>query len=490
MTKRAVQSAAGLPVIRAASFDAGGAGRRMATWRPTRNESLNTAVIREGEVLRDRARDAIRKSPYATNAAASWVANAVGCGIKPSSLHADPEVKNAIHAAWLEWTDEADASGLTDLYGLQAVVARAMFEAGECIVRLRPRRVEDGLSVPLQLQAMDAEHLPLTLNTVTASGNVIRAGIEFNGIGQRVAYHLYRNHPGDFYVGGASAMETVRVPAEQVLHLFQPIRPGQVRGVPHLASVLLKLYELDKFDDATLLKAQMSAMFAGLIRRPDATGAVVNEQQAAESGVGEAALEAGTLQVLMPGEDVTFTDPPNSTGYGEFMKVQLHAVAAGMGVTYEQLTGDLTGVNYSSIRAGLLEFRRKIEQFQHSVLVFQFCRPVFQRWLSDAVLSGRLSLPGFAKDPRPYRAVKWIAPKWEWVDPLKDRKAEELAVDRGFKARSDVIEAEGSDPEETDARIAADKAREAALGLNFDAKTTQTAQPANQQGAAGEEKDQ
>ena len=138
-----------------------------------------------------------------------------------------------------------------------------------------------------------------------------------------------------------------------------------------------------------------------------------------------------------------------------------------MGVPYTNVTGDLRQANYSSLREGKLEFRRRIEQFQHGTLVFQLCRPVWQRWMRDAVLAGALELPGFARDPAPYLAVKWIPPKWDWVDPLKDRKAEIEAIEAGLKSRSDVIESEGYDAEEVDRRIAADHAREEELGLKF-----------------------
>ena len=114
-----------------------------------------------------------------------------------------------------------------------------------------------------------------------------------------------------------------------------------------------------------------------------------------------------------------------------------------------------------------LEFRRRIEQFQHGTLVFQLCRPVWRRWIGDAVLAGALLLPDFAANPAPYLAVKWIPPKWDWVDPLKDRKAEIEAIEAGLKSRSDVIESEGYDAEEVDRRIAADHAREEELGLKF-----------------------
>ena len=99
--------------------------------------------------------------------------------------------------------------------------------------------------------------------------------------------------------------------------------------------------------------------------------------------------------------------------------------------------------------------------------MFQLCRPVWQRWIQDAALAGALDLPAFAHNPAQYLAVKWIPPKWDWVDPLKDRKAEIEAIDAGLNSRSDVIESEGYDAEEVDRRIAADHARKQELGLSF-----------------------
>jgi capsid protein len=94
------------------------------------------------------------------------------------------------------------------------------------------------------------------------------------------------------------------------------------------------------------------------------------------------------------------------------------------------------------------------------------------------VLAGALDVPGFASNPVPYLAVKWIPPKWDWVDPLKDRKAEIEAIEAGLKSRSDVIESEGYDAEEVDRRIAADRAREEELGLRFGKAAAARTEPA------------
>ena len=145
-----------------------------------------------------------------------------------------------------------------------------MLEGGEALVRLRYRRPEDALAVGLQLQVLEPEHLPVTLNTLAESGNVIRAGIEFDRLGRRVAYHLYRSHPEDGLLApmsGTGGMETVRVPADEIVHLFRPLRPGQIRGEPWLARALVKLNELDQYDDAELVRKKTAAMFAGFVTR-------------------------------------------------------------------------------------------------------------------------------------------------------------------------------------------------------------------------------
>jgi lambda family phage portal protein len=151
--------------------------------------------------------------------------------------------------------------------------------------------------------------------------------------------------------------------------------------------------------------------------------------------------------------------------------MQFRAVAAAMGVTYEQLTGDLTQVNYSSIRAGLLEFRRRVEALQHGVIVHQLCRPIWNAWMDQAVLEGSLTLPGYASDAmtrRDYQACKWIPQGWQWVDPLKEADAMKAAIRCGLMSRSEAISANGYDAEDVDREIAADNARADGLGLVLD----------------------
>ncbi|WP_214249409.1 phage portal protein [Wolbachia endosymbiont of Anopheles demeilloni] len=262
--------------------------------------------------------------------------------------------------------------------------------------------------------------------------------------------------------------EEEKVPANDVLHIYRPLRPGQVIGEPWLSSILLKLYELDQYDDAELVRKKTAAMFAGFITRLDPEANILGEGEANEQGVALSGLEPGTMQLLDPGEDIKFSEPSDVGGsYEAFMRQQLRAIAIGTGITYEQLTGDLTGVNYLSIRAGLIEFRRRCAMLQHNIIVFQFCRPVWSRWLELAVLCGELSI-----DEKVVKAakeeVKWIPQGFDWVDPLKDQQAQQMAVRNGFKSLSEVVSEMGYDVEEIDQEIAEDQKRANSFGLCFD----------------------
>ncbi len=461
--------------------EAAGRARRALAWMPG-NPGAVAAMLATSNELRVKSRDLVRRNAWANAGIEAFVANAVGTGIKPQSMAQDETFRVAVQALWRDWTEEADATGQTDFYGLQSLAARAMCEGGECFIRLRPRRPEDRLTVPLQLQLLEAEHLPLTLNTELPSGNVVRSGIEFDAMGRRVAYHLYRSHPEDGRLSpmsGQGGQDTVRVPAAEIMHLYRVLRPGQIRGEPWLARALVKLNELDQYDDAELVRKKTAAMFAGFITRLAPEDNLVGEGLSDADGVALAGLEPGTLQILEPGEDVKFSDPADVGGsYAEFLRTQFRAVAAAIGITYEQLTGDLTGVNYSSIRAGLLEFRRRMEAIQHGVIVHQLCRPVWNAWLDQAVLSGAITAPGFARRRREYAACKWIPQGWQWVDPEKEFKAMLLAIRAGLMSRSEAISAFGMDAEDVDREIAADNTRADALGLIFDSDPRKAAKAA------------
>jgi len=451
--------------LAAGGFDAALGHRRLRGFRPARAH-VNALLQAAGPEMNARARWLVRNNGYAANALESWAANCVGDGVKPSARIADPAAKKRVQDLWLAWTDEADAEGLTDFYGLQRRVAREVFLAGEVFVRFRPRRAEDGLRVPLQLQMLPSEMLPIARNGRDANGNEIRQGIEFDAVGRRVAYHFLRRHPQE--VSGFSAPaqglpgETVRVPASEVLHVIDPVEAGQLRGVSKFAPAIVKLFLLDQYDDAELDRKKVAAMYALFVTSP----APENPLEPAEDDSFEVA--PGQVVRLDPGEDVKVADPADSGGtYEAFQYRTLLQVSAALGIPYPFLTNDMVRGNFSNSRLALMEFRRRVQSWQHSVLVFLMCRPVWERWLDTAVLAGALDLPGYDRDPRPFRAADWLPTRWAWVDPLKDISAEIAEIEAGLKSRTQAVSERGYDVEQLDDEIAAERARAAAMGLDY-----------------------
>jgi lambda family phage portal protein len=138
--------------------------------------------------------------------------------------------------------------------------------------------------VPVQLQLLQSEMLPFEKTETAANGNRIRCGIEFDAIGRRVAYHFRRRHPGDSTDQGAVTPETVRVPAGDVLHIYRPIDAGQIRGLPHVAPAMVRLFLLDQYDDAELDRKKTAAMFAGFITKTAPEEPMMGEIEAISTG--------------------------------------------------------------------------------------------------------------------------------------------------------------------------------------------------------------
>lgn len=460
-------SPAGTPVALALAspHEAAGSGRRLRGWTPS-GSGPNRANAGAG-TLRNRARDAGRNDWAGRAIPQRWAANLVGTGIIARPKTRDSELKSRLVELWDEWAEVSDADEMLDLYGQQNLIARNWIESGEVFVRLRPRRLEDGLPVPLQVQVLEADMVPATDSTAP-NGNSIVQGIEFDGLGRRVAYWMLRNHPGD---GIGDSISTVRVPAASVLHIFEPTRPGQLRGVSELGPILARLRGVGDFDDAVLERQKLANLFAGFLERPasgqDAaldplTGQLI---KADHDGTPMAALEPGTMQELLPGESVRFSEPPDAgAGYGDFTRQQYQGVAAGTGLPYELLTGDLRGVSDRALRVILNEFRRHCQQRQWHILIPQFCRKVRAAWADAALLAGVLT----AAEAAEARRVTWVPQGWAYIHPTQDVQAQQIAVESGFTSRSRVITERGDDPEEIDRERAEDDQREDGLGLADD----------------------
>ena len=452
-----------------AKYDAAGTGRRLRGWNPPAS-GPNRAI--EGlATVRNRARDALRNEWAGASAARVWTTNLIGTGILPRPATADLALKARLNALWADWCPFADADGVLDFYGLQTLATRNWFASGEIFVRLRARRPEDGLPVPLQLQLLESDMVPLLdLDSAPGlpAGHRIRSGIELDRVGRRSAYWMFREHPGDKLGHSISLADLVRVPADGVLHLYEPLRPGQLRGVSDLAAILVKLRGVMDFDDAVLERQKLANLFTLFITRGNVGDAALDPitgqavQGYDHDGAPLAALEPGLSQELLPGEDVRFSDPPDAgANYAEFMRQQHLGVAAGQGTPYELLTGDLKDVSDRTLRVIITEFRRHCEQRQWQIIIPQFCQPVREAWAEAAALAGALAVG----EVREAKRVTWQPQGWAYIHPVQDAQGKRIEVEAGFRSRASVIAERGDDPDQVDADRAADAERERAAGL-------------------------
>ena len=464
----------GLPMrasgLSGSPYEGASTGRRMIRWGLS-SSGPNASIFGSLTSLRSRSRELVRNDPHASNAVETFVSETIGHGVFPRWHLDDAGQQREIQALWDDWIMEADADGRVSFYGLQALAMRSMVESGEVLIRFRPRYLSEGLSVPFQLQVMEGDHLDESFNDVKEGGNEIRMGVEFNRIGRRVAYHLWRNHPGDMFPFSANT-ERVPVPASEMLHIYRALRPGQIRGLPILTPIIVALHDISQAKDAELVRIKTQAMFGGFLKTPgeepysQVLGREIENDRNENTVL---SLEPGSFPELPPGVDVVFSEPKAVAGaYNEWMRQQLHDAAVGVGLSYEQFSGDLSKVNFSSIRAGVQKIQRWLMTIQIHTIAFQLCRPVARYFLDTAVASGVVRLRDYLDNPRKYLRIDWLPDGWDYVNPLQDVQADVLRVRAGFNSRAQIIAKRGGDIETVDREIAEENRRADELGFSFE----------------------
>lgn len=479
--------------FRNSAFQSAGTGRRSRGWN-TFSGGPNDSTLPSLSLLRDRSRQAVRNDGWAAHALDELVDNLVGTGITPLSVATDQAFAERVDDLWDRWTYESDPEGVLDFYGQQSLATRSWLEAGEVFVRHRFRFSEDGLTVPLQVQIIEAEYCPITHNAPRGA-NKIRAGIEFSPIGRRAAYWFYRARPGD--TTEMDSAELVRVNVETVRHIYDPARPGQIRGLPRFTQALVHLRDLDLYDDATLQRQQLANMMVAFVKRASApAGDLTNplDGKAIEKDEDPERpplmpLEPGLFQELAYGEEIQWSEPPDAGDtYEVFMRQQLRKIAASVGLPYELLTGDLMQISDRTVRVIINEFRRAIERRQEQIVAFQFCQPIWEAWFTQAVISGALPVPdAYYTDPRPFRRVEWTTPAWAYIQPVQDAQADEIRIRSGLTTRTRAVRERGYDVRKLDKERAADDQRADELKLVFDSDPRKTDASGKRAGAAGED---
>lgn len=423
---------------RVRSFDGAAGGRRASGMGQFGR--INPEIAAAAPSLRSRATYLAHNNPWLYQACANWTGALVGAGIVPTSKHPDPEQRKAINAYFENWASDSDAEGRSDFWGQQAVLADAMVKAGEAVALILD--TEDGP----RLRIIPSDLLDESKTGELSDDRSIFSGVELDANGKRQAYWIVPEKPGNLF----AQSQSVRVDAGSVLHVFKPLAPGQVRGVSWLAPVILPAGDFDQLCDALLVGAKVAAMHTGFITDLNGTADAYDDQ-------GDVSLEPGALRRLGMGQDVKFNTPGQLQQVEAFLKLNLRQLAAGLGLPDHLLSGDLTGANYSSLRAGLLPFRTRVEQIQYGVLVPQFLAPVWRKVIAHGVLSGDLDAPDFERNPAAYLTADWLPPKHLQVDPLKDINATIAELDAGLTSRRKAVAERGWNLDDLDAEIAAEK---------------------------------
>jgi lambda family phage portal protein len=448
------RSAPAAPAVRS-SLDAGGGGRR---WSDDRTAPSPGVIYHEASRIGARAAHFRLNDPRGARIVETLMSNVAGTGIKPRSEHPSSTVCAQLHTRWKSWGDRADFLGRGDIYQLQCNAVCDMVVYGEALYVFET----DPVTAAPQLRRLHPEQLVWDRTFRLPSGGWVQNGVEHDAFGRITAYWIRPHIPGETTVA-VLTLAPVRVPATEVIHIFRQLMPGQSRGLSWFAPILLNAKDLDALLDAMLVRAKVAAMHVGVITSAD--GAVSYDGGAQDGGSLDISLEPGSMPVLPPGRTVEFMDMPSQDNASSLLTEALRSIAVGVGITYEQLSGDYSKVNYSSERSAKLEFRRFIEGIQHHTMVFGFCRPVWNRFIRWQVLTGSISATAYAADPISFEAVKWLPPAWPWVDPKNEAVAAEVALRNRLRSRSEIIAERGYDAEDVDAEIAADAARLKALGI-------------------------
>lgn len=461
------QFSAYAPAFTGASF-----GRRGKNWLAT--GSGPASITLPLSTLRNRMRDLDRNDPWTQKLGTVFATNIVSTGFTPLCKSPDSEFATACMELWPDFVEDADASGMTTLHGLVWQATLAIFMSGEVLFQQLNNNDPD-LAVPLQYQLLEPDYLDHTYSMPLNNGRRILQGIELDENGKRLAYHIHAYHPGETFLGNGSS-ERIVVPADQMLHSFRSRRPGQVRGYPLYSSALMRAMDVAEYDEAELTRKKIGAMMMLFIKQQMTEGGIGDILQAqTETGADGkrqtiSEIVSGMATYLNPGEEVQFNEAIQIDGqYTPFLGEQHRAMAAAGDATYEQATGDLRGVNFSSIRAGLNEIQRNYETIQHHVIVPQIYRPIWRRFIERAILAGRIKPPSdFMTNRHKHMRVDWLPPGWAYVNPVDEENAALMAIRNGTASRQQIVGKRGYDVRQIDQEQSEDNARADKLGLRFD----------------------
>lgn len=451
-------------------------------------------------------------APIATAALKRQRTNVVGMGLRlkstinrevlgmtPEAAEAWQKRTEAEFALWAENKNACDATGINDFYGMQQLLMLAWPMSGDAFALVKRYDATKLLPYTLRLHILEADRVRtpesadgiglLSTTGKAENGNTIYDGVEVDNNGKIVAYHIANTYP---YQATVEPTKFARVKAygdesglPNILHIMDSERPDQYRGVPYLAQVMEPLLQMRRYTEAELTAALVQSFFTAFVKtEAGSADTPFNEVggdcvQEVSRDPNEYEMGPGTINMLEPGEDVAFGSPTHpNTGFDTFMRAMCEQVGAALEEPADLLLMSFNS-SYSASRGALLE-AWKAFKMRREWLTKDFCRPVYEIWLTEAVARGRIIAPGFLTDPlirQAYLRSEWIGPSQGQLDPVKEVNAAVTAIENGLSTReAEAVKLNGSQYSTNVDRLLLENARlRAANGVTDAAK----AQPPN-----------
>lgn len=438
------------PWIGTRGFYSGDEGRLLTGWT-SQSSSVDYYLYQDLTTLRARSREFVRKNAYGSQYVRVMRKNIIGnAGVQVQSHTKmfrngremlDERANEAIESAWKDWCrHHADWKGACSFLDMQRMAINSAAQDGEFIYRKRY-----GLGAGkygFQLEEIDPELLDVDKNERSRTGGEIRLGVEYDQRGRVVRYWFReKDESGNYHSGRRYA-----VSAKYIIHGYMREFPDQSRGIPWSHAILEDSKHFEKYEESAMVAARKGAMLTGYFKSTDPN----DQYQGEEEGEGHTItqLENGEIRDI-GNRDYVGIDPayPHQM-YEPFTRARLSRLAAGSGVSYESLSGDLKGATYSSMRMGALDEREYYKELQ-DWFISSFVEPVFMEWLTmaytmDAITIGNRPLSRPLED---YMRAHFQPRRWDWVDPAKEANAHEMAIKHNLKSRSQIIREQGNDPD-------------------------------------------
>ena len=406
--------------------------------------------------LRARARELGRNNPYVRQYLNLLRVNVIG----PEGFKLQAQVRNnngrlaklmndRIEGAWADWSRAPTVDGKLSSVDFQQLALEAVAKEGEVLVRMH-RGFDNAHG--FAIEAIDPDHLDeLFFRPRGTNAAEIRMGVEVDAFGRPLAYHVWDSSPFGGFPAPAQR-KRVRIPADEIIHLYDPDRVNQTRGVTWLAPVMYALNMLDGYEEAEITACRIAASAMAFFTRKEGQA---GEFTPDEKNAMEIEANPGTFAFAPEGYDLSTWDPqhPNAN-YQAFVKGALRKIASGLGLSYNVLANDLEGVNYSSMRSGLL-IERDLWRSLQRWWTGAFLERVYPEWMGMSLLAGGLELD--SRDPRKFLNSRWVARGWPWVDPSKDTDAGLKEIQAGLGSRTALLAEQGKDVEEVFEQLAEEK---------------------------------